>query len=175
MKHFFLTFIRSGTLFGLFMFLYFLAVYGPAWAAVVGAATASILFGLTMAAVSGYHARNFRLHPPDLGIELLLKDGPANHFFKGSSVGGWIYLTKSRLIFKSHWMNVHKHRFEVPLREISEAEVSTSFLSLKNKLHLHYRNGRIETFVVDDASEWKRLVESGSTVPLPLEAGKIGS
>lgn len=163
MERFFLTLVRTGSIFGFLMFLYFAAVYDTVWPAVTGAVTSGVLFGLTMAVFGAYNAHNFRNHRPDLGPEQLLKEGPANHFYKGSSSGGWIYLTDTRLLFRSHWVNVNKHSLEIPLTEISEVEVSRSLL-LNSKLHVHYRNGRIETFVVDDGRDWKQTIESGSRI-----------
>lgn len=54
-------------------------------------------------------ARRFAAARTEFAPETLLHDGPANHRRGWEVAGGWLYLTKSRLVFRSHKFNVHSH------------------------------------------------------------------
>lgn len=46
----------------------------------------------------------------------------ANHFVGMESVGGSLFITKDKLIFKSHSFNIHNHSIEILLKNIKEVK-----------------------------------------------------
>src|SRR5205809_520525 len=68
--------------------------------------TSGLVFGLAMAGFIAIQRRRFARTRSDFTGEQLLHDGPANHFLNGEGVGGWLFLTKERLLFRPHQFNV---------------------------------------------------------------------
>lgn len=158
MVSFLVTFLRTGLLFGLFMGIAFSLMDG--WRSGVWSGLwAGILFGLIMALFVQYQSRKFTQNRPLLSGEKLIKEGPANHLITGEGVGGWIYLTDSRLFFVSHKINVQSHELALPLDEIIIAEKARTLGILSNKLSVTLKSGKVENFVVNDAKSWVRELE----------------
>jgi hypothetical protein len=63
--------------------------------------------------------------------ELFVKSGPANMQRGWETVGGWLYLTSSRLVFESHVFNINTGATVIPLDTIADVSRSwTKFLDL---------------------------------------------
>ena len=159
MVSFFKTFLRAGLLFGLAMGIFGSASEG--WkSGVYSGLISGIFFGLIMALFIQYQSKKFTQNRPLLSGERLVKEGPANHFLNGEAVGGWIYLTDSRLFYVSHKVNFQKHELALPFEEIVIAANSRTFGIIPNKLSLTLKSGRVENFVVNNAKSWvKELKE----------------
>jgi len=99
--------------------------------------------------------RRFSRARVELIGEQLLHDGPANHFLNGEGVGGWLFLTKERLLFRSHQFNVQRHELSVPLKEIAEVQPVRTARIFPNGLRLVTRSGKEERFVVREHGRWR--------------------
>ena len=154
-KIFFLTSIP----FGIFMGLVF--AFNSHWRlAVVSGLMAGILFGLIMAAFSTSQWVKDSSRPQILTNEQIVKDGPANHFKGLEGVGGWLFLTDRRLVFKSHSLNVQTHELSIPLNEISDAQPTLTAKFIPNGLKVITRDGHSESFVVEGRREWSNQIKT---------------
>lgn len=86
--------------------------------------------------------------------EQTIKEGPANHWRGAESVGGHLWLTTSRLYFKSHGLNVQTHEVSFPIWQINSAETSSTLGVVPNGLTIVLQDGRQERFVVNDRDDW---------------------
>jgi GRAM domain len=147
------TFWKASLFFGLIMALY-LSIRSDWQTGLLMGLRLGLLFGLLAGVFVAYQAKGFTENRPLLPNEKLIKEGGANHFIKMESVGGWIYLTDSRLYFKSHCSNIQNHDISIALEEIVKVEKVNTFGVIPNQLRLTLRSGKIERFVVSAASEW---------------------
>jgi len=124
--------------------------------------SAGVSFGIKAAAGSGLLLAGFmaiqrwrfsRARPEFTG-EHLLHDGPANHFLKAEGVGGWRFLTKERLLFRSHQFNVQRHELSIPLAEITHVSPLNTATIFPNSPRFVTRSGREERFVVEANQTW---------------------
>jgi hypothetical protein len=86
--------------------------------------------------------------------EVIIKKGPANHFKGLEGVGGALYLTNNRVIFKSHAFNIQRHTDIFPLDEIVDIGKRKSMGIIPNGIFIKMKDGRIEKFVVKNRSKW---------------------
>ena len=90
---------------------------------------------------------------------ILFKTG-ANHFKGAEAVGGKLYLTNKRLIFKSHKFNIQNHELSISLSNIEEVDRYKTLGMVNNGLSLTTIDNKIEKFVVQQIDEWlKHLPE----------------
>jgi len=99
--------------------------------------------------------------PFELG-EQIIHEGPANHFKGWEGVGGRLYLTNQRLIFKSHAFNFQNHTFSLPLHQIQDARPALTIGLISNGLQIATKDGRMENFVVEDRDNWVSKIVSVS-------------
>ena len=119
-----------------------------------GAVASGLVFGLAMASFTAMMRRSFARTRPEFKGEELLRDGPANHFLNGEGVGGWLFLTKERLLFRSHQFNVQCHELSFPLAEIAEVQPARTVGLFPNGLRLVTHSGKNERFVVEAHRRW---------------------
>jgi hypothetical protein len=86
--------------------------------------------------------------------EVIIKKGKANHFKGLEAVGGNLYLTNYRVIFKSHFLNIQTHTESYPLDEITDMGKRNTLGIVPNGFFLKMKNGQIEKFVVWGRSKW---------------------
>jgi len=85
--------------------------------------------------------------------ETLIRESGATHRKNNEGVGGRLFLTNQRLIFKSHFFNIQVHEEVIPLEDIASIEAKHSdFISVKMSLNL--KSGSTHTFLVHHRSEW---------------------
>jgi hypothetical protein len=153
MNPFIKTILQTGVPFGFLMGIFFSFING--WqTGTIGGIVSGIIFGLAASVFVAYQEKKFTKDRPLMPEETLLKEGRANHFFNGEGVGGWIYLTNTRLYFKSHNSNIQNHDLSIPLLEIDYAEKANTFGFIPNQLRLTLRDGQVEKFVVSEAKDW---------------------
>ena len=122
--------------------------------AVSGGIVAGLLFGIFMAAFVTFQRRRFLAQQPELLGEDIVWQGPANHFFHGEGVGGWLYLTTRRLLFRLHAVNIQRHETNLLLTDITEAAPRLTAGFIPNGLLVRTTSGAEERFVVDGRKRW---------------------
>jgi len=88
--------------------------------------------------------------------EEILLTRPANHFLGIEGVGGKIFITNKRFVFKSHELNIQKHQLDIDYADIIKVTYFNSLLLFPNGLKLMLKNGKEEKFAV-----WKRHLVKG--------------
>ena len=83
---------------------------------------------------------------------------PANHIKGLESVGGKLYLTNKRLVFKSHHWNIQNHELSINLTEIAHIDRYNVFGVIKNGLKVSLKNNQADKFVVEKTEEWVNLL-----------------
>ena len=89
---------------------------------------------------------------PETG-EIILFQTPANHFKGIETVGGELYFTNKRLVFKWNKLNFQNHQISINLSAIQKVARYTRLLN-KNCLLITTTNNTNEKFVVENADEW---------------------
>lgn len=119
-----------------------------------GGALSGLLFGWLM----GLFANSKRL-TKDTKIdteadETILFDTGANHFKGAEGVGGKLYLTNKRLVFKSHKFNIQNHELSISLSDIDKVDRYKTLGLVNNGLSVTTTDNKIEKFVVQQIDEW---------------------
>lgn len=91
-------------------------------------------------------------------MDNFIKKGAANHWKRGESVGGRLFLNPEELIFKSHALNIQRHELKIPLKDIKEIGFNNTLLIVPNGMTITLASGQIEKFVVNNRKEWKSLI-----------------
>ena len=152
------TFLRAGIIFGIFSGLIFSYLNGL-FVGILAGIISGLLFGLFIVLFTTFQSKKFQMERPLFTDEKLIKEGPANHFLNKEGVGGWIYLTDKRFLFKSHSMNFQNHELSIPLSDINGVEKGRTFGIISNQLKLQLQNGQIEKFVVNDVGDWIKNIQ----------------
>lgn len=147
----------TGMPYGLFMGLVFSWLFGLPLGLALGLC-AGIFFGISMAAFARIQSKKMKSTDERLEGETILMQGPANHFLRGEGRGGWLTLTPSRLIFRSHGHNIQNSPLDIPLAEIREATPSLTLRIIPNGLRVNTKNGHRESFVVSNRKDWARRI-----------------
>ena len=80
-------------------------------------------------------------------------------------MGGKLYLTSKRLVFKSHKLNLQNHQFSVGIAEIQSADRSKTFGVVDNGILVRTTDGKTERFVVQQPAEWAACLLQSSGIP----------
>ena len=86
--------------------------------------------------------------------ESILFDTTANHFKGMEAVGGKLYLTNKRLVFKSHKINFQKHQLSIDLSDIQKMDRYKPLGIANNGLLIKTADNKIEKFVVEKRETW---------------------
>src|SRR5688572_23488408 len=87
--------------------------------------------------------------------------GPANHWRGIEAVGGKLFLTSRRLVFRPHRVNVQAEERAWPIDDVVDAQPTNTLWIVPNGLLVLLRDGRREKFVVEDRASWlARLAEA---------------
>jgi len=124
----------------------------------IAALLAGCLFGLVMAAFLASSKVQQSARPVFQPHEQIIKAGPANHFMGREAVGGWLFLTDQRLVFKSHRFNLQNHELALALTDIVRVQPSRTAWIIPNGLYVHTQQGAIERFVVGERDDWCRRI-----------------
>lgn len=96
--------------------------------------------------------------------ENLIKQGAANHWQGWEAVGGRLFLTDQRLVFKSHSFNVQRHETSIELEDVAFAKPRNNFLLVPNGMSIFLRNGHEERFVIWGRKDWiNKIIRAKST------------
>ena len=91
--------------------------------------------------------------------EILVKEGRANHWKGIEAVGGRLFLTDHRLVFKPHSFNIQIHEESISLDKIVSIKPSRTFFVLPNQISVELANGREERYVVWNRKSWIEKIE----------------
>ncbi|MCE7040784.1 GRAM domain-containing protein [Dyadobacter sp. CY312] len=86
--------------------------------------------------------------------ENILFQTGANHFKVLEAVGGKLFLTNKRLVFKSHKLNIQNHELSIDLTDIKKVERTKTAGLIDNGLTVTSGDNKIDKFVVERAEEW---------------------
>jgi hypothetical protein len=126
----------------------------------VAGAISGVLFGWLMGlfAKSKFARQATKIETdPD---EHILFETPANHFKGIEGVGGKLYLTNKRLIFRSHKLNVQNHQLSIQLTDVKNVDRYKTLGLVNNGLSITIIDDKTEKFVVEQVENWiKYLTE----------------
>ena len=126
----------------------------------VAGAISGVLFGWLMGlfAKSKFVTQTTKIETdPD---EHILFETPANHFKGIEGVGGKLYLTNKRLVFKSHKLNIQNHQLSIQLIDIKNVDRFKTLGLVNNGLSVITIDDKTEKFVVEQVENWiKYLTE----------------
>ena len=162
---------KSGLTFGIFMAFFFILkeifieddlttkrLFIIVFSAAIGGAIAGFLFGW----LTGLFAKSkFVSQTIKIDIEQdenILFETPANHFKTIEGVGGRLYLTNRRLIFKSHKLNFQNHQLSIGLSDIKNVDRYKTLGLINNGLSISTITDKTEKFVVGKVDEWVKLL-----------------
>lgn len=92
--------------------------------------------------------------------ERVVHGGPANMFRGFESVGGRLWLTDRRLVFRSHAVNAQAGESAWPREAIARAEPCRTLKIVPNGVRVHLRDGKVVQFVVQGRAEWVQALET---------------
>lgn len=167
--------IKSGLYFGLGMTFFYLIKSFIPWItgeeistreileSVVGAIIAGLISGLIFGWLSDKYivGNPFSKPPyfsPDKGEEVIFKT-PANHYMGVECVGGTLYLTDKRLVFKSHNVNIQNHELSIQLAQLRAVKRFKMHGFINNGLLVEVVSNIEEKFVVEKPNQWPELIE----------------
>lgn len=119
----------------------------------VGGALAGLLFGWIM----GKLTKSKFINAVKIVIEkdeTILFETAANHFKGIEAVGGKLFLTNKRLVFKSHNINFQNHELSVPLSDIELVGRYKTLGLVNNGLSVTTSDNNVEKFVVEQIESW---------------------
>lgn len=104
--------------------------------------------------------------------EQLVKQGDANLQRGIETVGGRLFLTNRRLIFKSHRLNVQTGATEIALANVAATEVCwTKLLNLipvaPNSLRVTTTAGDEHRYVLFGRAQWKEAIDTAAGLTEP--------
>ena len=86
--------------------------------------------------------------------EKVKMDGPASLMKGFEKVGGKLFLTDSRLIFKPHKLNIHRKQINFELEQISEVMKRKASNTLDNAVRVTTTDGKSMDFMVHERDLW---------------------
>lgn len=102
--------------------------------------------------------------------ETILFDTGANHFKGAEGVGGKLYLTTKRLVFKSHKFNIQNHELSISLSDIDKVDRYKTLGLVNNGLSVKTVDNKTEKFVVQKIDEWlNQLTEKNGLQQVHLQ------
>jgi hypothetical protein len=146
MKTFIRNALMTGVPFGLLMGLAY-AERGTG-ALAMGIAN-GVAFGCAMAGFMAWQRKRAAKLRAAYDAEGLVHDGPANF----GAAGGWLFLTKQRLVFEPHKLNLGLgKRTELAVADIAGVRAGDG--ALANKIAIVTTRNQTVQFVVRDRDEW---------------------
>lgn len=132
-----------GAAFGLLMGTYN-GIRSGMGAGIASGIVMGVVFGLAIGGFMFFQHSKAGTWRKEFEVEGLVRDAPANH----GAAGGWLFLTKQRVVWIPHAFNVGAKRLEIPLGDITGAKPNG-----RRKLDVHTTAG-LKTFLVSESDEW---------------------
>ncbi len=174
--------IKAGLSFGILMTIFYI-VYGLLTednlttkhiilriaSGIVGGCIAGFIFGLS----AGWFGNSKSIMKgTEINLEkdeTILFEAPANHFKGIEAVGGKLYLTNNRLVFKSHKFNFQNHEISIALSDIEKVNKYKVLGIANTGLSITTDENKTEKFVVQKREEWmKQLQEKNNLQQVKL-------
>ena len=89
--------------------------------------------------------------------EIIFQTG-ANYFKRWEAVGGKLYLTNKRLIFKSHSINIQKQKLMIPISDIKDIRRFKVYRLSNNGMIIQTKDLRKAKFALEDIEEFFSLL-----------------
>ena len=131
---------------------------------IISGAIEGFVFGFL---IEKFRASKFVKNSTQIAIdpdEKIIFETPANHFKGAEGVGGKLYLTNKRLVFKSHKLNFQKHELSILRHQVTGVERYKVAGIINNGLTVHTFQNTTERYVVEKASEWYHYLHLPLTV-----------
>jgi len=155
--------LKTGVPFGIFMGVYQgFASRPPSVAVGLIAGTASgVLFGATMGLFMRSQHKKAGVLREEPSAEGLLFDAAANLGAKG----GWLFLTKQRLVFVPHKLNVGAKRIELAVKNIAALRENSGLRARGIDVGSVSEGGSTQqhSFVVEKRDEWMKAITGAVT------------
>ena len=92
---------------------------------------------------------------PELSeVEKIEVDGPANLFRGIEGVGGKLFLTNKKVIFKAHKINIQKVQTNIDYLDIKELIKRKTYKFINNGMRIITKEGRKYDFIVNEREKW---------------------
>lgn len=144
----------GGAIFGIIMAIVFSLQSGVVIGSISGI-IAGMLFALLIALFMHYQSKKFQMIKQEMSKEYhVIYDGGANHFKGREGVGGWLFLTDTELIFKSHQYNFQNHELIIPYHDIAGITKKNNLGLVPNGIVIQTKHGKAERFVVNSRDIW---------------------
>lgn len=105
--------------------------------------------------------------------EKVVKEGSANHWKGIEGVSGQLWLTNFRLFFKSHFFNVQTHEESYLLGDIATVKCTTGIFTPSNRIVVDMKNGRSETFTVENRDDWVKQISELLSMNFVLQESTV--
>lgn len=146
--------VSAGIPFGLGAGLLIGLVHGAEVGLAAGG-VAALLSGPVVAwAFGNYSEENFGVSDDKYEGEPVVRQGSANHRLKGEHRGGWLILTRQRLVFEPHSLNVQDDSVEIPVEEIDSVAKARSMGIIPNRFLVRHTDSSGELFTVSGRNAW---------------------
>ncbi len=86
--------------------------------------------------------------------ETIVFETGANHFKGAEGVGGKLYLTNKRLVFRSHKFNIQNHELSINISELYKVKRHRTMGIVNNGLSVITTYNTIERFAVQQPDNW---------------------
>lgn len=167
--------INAGLFFGIAMAIYFILhdllthsdlttkdVIISILSGLFGGALNGLLFGWLMGLFAKRLTKDIKIDTK--ADEIILFDTGANHFKGAEAVGGKLYLTNKRLVFKSHKFNIQNHELSINLSDIYKVDRYKTLGLVNNGLSVATDGNKKEKFVVQQIDEWLNQLKEKNIV-----------
>ncbi|HXR85294.1 MAG TPA: GRAM domain-containing protein [Hanamia sp.] len=157
--------IKAGLIFGILMTLFFifqdlLTQDNPTIKSIIitivsslfGGALSAVLFGWLVGLLNSQLGKSININTNEK--EIVIFETAASHFKGLEAVGGKLYLTNERLVFKSHKINIQKHELSIHLSDINKVYRYKILGIFNNGPEVAANANMIEKFSVQKPEEW---------------------
>lgn len=144
--------LRTGVPFGIAMGIYNGMQHGATEGVASGLATGA-LFGVIMAAFMRSQQKRVVILREEFAAEGLVRDAAANI----GGTGGWLFLTKQRLVFVAHKYNFGKKRVELALPTIAALREKTGMVK---GIEVGTTDTERHTFTMGDTATWIEAIRT---------------
>lgn len=159
--------IKAGLIFGIAMTIFFILqdllthdnlttknIIITIVSGLFGGALAGLLFGwlIGLFANSKLLTQGTQINT-DANETIVFETG-ANHFKGAEGVGGKLYLTNKRLVFKSHKYNIQNHELSINLSDVDKVDRYKTLGIANNGLAVTTTHNIVEKFAVQQPDEW---------------------